>query len=236
MLGGGTSRPSSFLYRGEAKDLLKRTALSKLVMLVLPVLAACAPTDEGSPVAPTPESSAAAAAAKRGATPNHDAATAAGVNLRSPVYDIGDSVTIDIQPYLQQALPSVQVDGKVGRQWGTGTAILAALGAQGRLPPTVVVDLGTNGTVTADQFDSMMGVLGPQRHVVFVTVKVPRVWEDGDNGVLLEGVARYPNAVLADWHSLSQGHLEWFYRDGYHLTPWGSQLLAALIAAYVSIV
>lgn len=149
------------------------------------------------------------------------------------VYDVGDSVTLDVKPYLQQYVAGITVDGKVSRQWDTGVSIINGLRQTGRLPQTVVVDLGTNGTVTSTQFDAMMRAAAGASRVVFVTVKVPRSWESSDNAVIHAGVARYPNTALADWHGLSQGHPEWFYSDGYHLTPSGSKALASLIASVV---
>ncbi|HEY6377764.1 MAG TPA: hypothetical protein VI316_01140 [Candidatus Dormibacteraeota bacterium] len=148
-----------------------------------------------------------------------------------PVYAIGDSVMIDIQPALIHDVAGVTVDGKVSRQFATGVQIIAALRAAGRLPAVVVVELGTNGTVTPGLFDAMMAAAEGATTVVFCTVHVPRSWESADNATIRAGVARYPNARLADWFGLSQGHPEWFHPDGYHLNPTGARALAALVAA-----
>jgi hypothetical protein len=48
---------------------------------------------------------------------------------------------------------------------------------------------------------------------------------------LAEGVARYPNAVLVDWHAASIDHPDFFWGDGIHLRPEGAQAYAQLIAA-----
>jgi lysophospholipase L1-like esterase len=149
------------------------------------------------------------------------------------VYAIGDSVMIDIQPALSRDIAGVTVNGKVSRQFATGVQIIASLRAAGRLPPTVIVELGTNGTVTAPRFDAMMAAAQGAERVVFCTVHVPRSWEAGDNAVIRAGVARYSNTRLADWAALSQGHPEWFAPDGYHLTVTGARALAALIASVV---
>lgn len=148
-----------------------------------------------------------------------------------PAFAVGDSTMIDIQAYLGADIAGITVDGRVSRQFGVGVAIVAGLHAAGRLPPIVVVDLGTNGTVTNALFDAMMSAAQGARRVVFCTVHVPRTWESGDNAVIRAGVARYPNAALADWFSLSEGHPEWFAPDGYHIKAAGSKALAALIAA-----
>jgi hypothetical protein len=182
---------------------------------------------------PVPTSPPQTAAGIAPATPVPPAAPAPppGPVNAGPVYAIGDSVMIDIQPALVRDVAGVTVDGKVSRQFATGVQIIAALRAAGRLPPVVVVELGTNGTVTPGLFDAMMAAAQGATTVVFCTVHVPRSWESGDNATIRAGVARYPNARLADWFGLSQGHPEWFAPDGYHLNPTGARALAALVAA-----
>jgi lysophospholipase L1-like esterase len=150
------------------------------------------------------------------------------------VLAVGDSVTLDIAAALQRDVPGTTVDGKVGRQFGDGVVIVNQLRRAGRLPPTVVVALGTNGTVTTPQFDAMMQAAAGASRVVFVTVRVPRTWQDEVNSVLRAGVARYANTALADWYALSAGHAAWLAPDGYHLTPAGAAALAQLIASAIA--
>ena len=131
--------------------------------------------------------------------------------LPGSVTAVGDSIMLDIQPYLQADIPGVQVDGLVSRQF-------------------LVVELGTNGSVTSADIDAMMQAAAGVTRVVFVNVDVPRPWEAPDNATLAAGVARYPGvAVLADWYTLSSPHPEWFTSDQVHLNPAGAQALASLI-------
>jgi hypothetical protein len=140
---------------------------------------------------------------------------------------------LDIQSDLQADIPGVQVDGLVSRQFETGIGIVQADRAAGTLGNILVVELGTNGTVTSSDFDAMMQAASGVKRVVFVNVDVPRSWEAPDNAVLAAGVARYPGvAVLADWYALSSPHPEWFTPDQVHLQPAGAQALAALITRY----
>jgi hypothetical protein len=148
-----------------------------------------------------------------------------------PVTTVGDSIMLDIQPYLATDIPGAAIDGLVSRQFETGIAVVQADRAAGTLGHVLVVELGTNGTVTDSDFDAMMQAAAGVQRVVFVNVDVPRAWEAPDNAVLAAGVARYPGqAVLADWNSLSSGHPEWFTPDQVHLEPAGAQALANLIA------
>jgi hypothetical protein len=110
--------------------------------------------------------------------------------------------------------------------------VVQQLKATGQLGAIVVIDLGTNGPITATDFDAMMALLGGASRVVFVPAHVDKPWQNSVNGVLAAGVTRYPNAVIADWAGLSAAYPGWFYSDGTHLPiagP-GAQALAALIA------
>jgi hypothetical protein len=150
-----------------------------------------------------------------------------------PVSAVGDSIMLDIEPYLAADVPGARIDGLVSRQFTTGIGVVAADRADGTLGNVLVVELGTNGTVTGADVDEMMQAAAGVKRVVFVNVDVPRPWEAPDNAVLAAGVARYPGvAVLADWYSLSFGHPEWFTPDQVHLEPAGAQALAALVARY----
>ena len=137
----------------------------------------------------------------------------------------------DIQPDLEALVPGVRVDGLVSRQFETGIGIVQADAAAGTLGSVLVVELGTNGTVTPADVDAMVAAaIGVQR-IVFVNVCVPRPWAAPDNQVLADGVARHPGlAVLADWNALATPHPEWFTADQVHLDPAGAAALAGLIA------
>jgi len=146
---------------------------------------------------------------------------------------IGDSVMLSAASQLQQTIPGIRIDAAVGRQVSTSINILRGHRTAGRLGTVVVVHLGDNGTFTTKQFDEIMQVLAGVRRVVFVNVKVPRPWESSDNTVLADGVKRYPNAVLVDWHTASGNRPELLWIDGIHLRSEGAQVYANLIAAAI---
>ena len=146
---------------------------------------------------------------------------------------VGDSVMIDYEGALTQDIPGVRVTAAVSRWWTTGEAVLQRLESQDALGAVVIVGLGTNGPVSAAQFDSMMSVLSGASRVVFVNNRVDRTWQDSNNAVLAQGVARYPRAVLVNWYALAVQHPGWLYTTQTHLPidgP-GAQALAALVAA-----
>jgi peptidoglycan/LPS O-acetylase OafA/YrhL len=147
---------------------------------------------------------------------------------------IGDSVMLGAVGGLQTDIQGLTVvDAEVGLQVYAATDTLRYRRASGQLGDVVIVHLGNNGTFTRGQFDEIMRILSGVDRVIFVNVSVPRAWEEPNNEVIAEGVERYPNAVLVDWHSASADRAEIFYRDGYHLRPEGQRLYADLISSYL---
>lgn len=188
--------------------------------------------------APLPTGTASGGAVAASSTPSSSTSsattstTAPSAPPAGPVSAVGDSLMLDIAPYLQADLPGVRVDGMVSRQFETGIGVVGDDRAAGTLGRVVIIELGTNGTVTSGDVDAMMQAASGAARVVFVNVDVPRPWTAGDNAVLAAGVARYPGvAVLVDWFTLASAHPEWFTADQVHLQPAGAQAMAALIAA-----
>jgi peptidoglycan/LPS O-acetylase OafA/YrhL len=148
---------------------------------------------------------------------------------------IGDSVMLGAVGALQKDIHGLTVvDAEVGLQVYAATDTLRYRRASGQLGDVVIVHLGNNGTFTKRQVGEIMRILSGVDRVVFVNVAVPRAWQEPNNQVIAEGVERYPNTVLVDWHSVSADRPELFYRDGYHLRPKGQRIYADLISARLS--
>jgi len=137
---------------------------------------------------------------------------------------IGDSVMLDAQPALEADIKGIDVEAAVSRQWDTGIALAQQLKSEGRLGAIVVIDLGTNGPVSLQQFADLMSVLSGASRVVFVTVHLPSSysWATSVNATLEQGVARYPRARLADFNKLANQNPQWFYSDGVHMPIGGT--------------
>ena len=97
--------------------------------------------------------------------------------MAGSVTAVGDSIMIDMQPNLQADIPGIAVNGAVSRQFETGIGVVQADRAAGTLGSVLVVELGTNGTVTSSDIDAMMAAAAGVKRVVFVNVDVPRSWE-----------------------------------------------------------
>lgn len=154
-------------------------------------------------------------------------------SLSGPVTAIGDSVMAGAAGVLRQEISTLNIDAEIGMQTANAIDLLRARRDAGQLGQVVVVHIGSNGVFTSAQFDEMMQVLSGVPTVLFVNVKVPRPWEGPNNGVLVGGVSRYPNAKLLDWRGISIDRPDLFWDDGIHLRPEGQQLYADLIAGQV---
>ena len=144
------------------------------------------------------------------------------------VLGLGDSVMLGASAALQAAVPGMEVDAAVSRQFHEAPGIVYWRAQAGSLPGRVIVHLGTNGTVTAAACDSLLANLGARR-VIIVNLTVPRSWEAANNDTLAQCAARH-GATLVDWHSISAGRADLLAPDGYHLQPAGAREYAAAIA------
>ena len=146
---------------------------------------------------------------------------------------IGDSILLSAADDLSQLVSDITIDAAYGRQVRSAIEVIRARRAAGLLGEIVVIHIGSNGTFTEAEFEEMMALLKGVPRIVFINLKVPRVWQDSNNLVLAEGAARYPNVELIDWHGVSVNRSELFYEDGVHLRPEGSKVYAEMIAGYL---
>jgi hypothetical protein len=65
--------------------------------------------------------------------------------------------------------------------------------------------------------------------VIFLNVTVPRAWQEPNNAVLASTLAKYPNAILLDWHGASEANPALVYNDGIHLTSSGAAQYAGMV-------
>ncbi len=162
-------------------------------------------------------------------------ASSNAVSTINPVHDgkgitiIGDSILIDTKPYLEEMLPGITIDGKVGRQMYQAKDVVKTLKAKGKID-TLIVELGTNGPFTEDQLLSLLKSAEPVKHVILVNVRVPRPWESIVNETLSKVSSEYPHTTLVDWYKASYGHDSFFSPDAVHLEPSGAKYFASLIA------
>ena len=146
-----------------------------------------------------------------------------------PVSLVGDSVMVGAAPtVLEEFGDRAIIDAKVSRQAADITPVIERLKSEGQLGPTVVVQVGINGTVTEQNLRDIVGA-AEGRRVLIINARVPRSWEAGNNELVGELVPTLPNAGVIDWYDESDGHRDWFLDDGVHLTETGRKAYADLI-------
>jgi len=150
---------------------------------------------------------------------------------RTRVTGLGDSVLLEAKAELERRLPDASVNAEVARQFKELLAVARALRNGGELGQAVILQLGNNGPVTGSQFDDIMDVLRDVPRVVVINVKVPRPWEGPNNAMMAEGVRRWPNTVLVDWHRHGAANPQLFGDDGTHMGPTGVSVFVEMILA-----
>ncbi|MED3038887.1 acyltransferase family protein [Bacillus tropicus] len=147
---------------------------------------------------------------------------------------IGDSVMIDITPYLKNTFPDIRIDAQIGRQLSKAIPVVEQLKNEGNLGNYVIIGLGTNGAFTTEQLVSLIKLIGNERKIIFINTRVPRPWESIVNERLKVTVTKYPNVTLVDWYAASAGKKDYFAPDGVHLTNVGAEAYAVLVAKAVN--
>ncbi|OOL11159.1 acetyltransferase [Bacillus cereus] len=147
---------------------------------------------------------------------------------------IGDSVMIDITPYLKNTFPDIRIDAQIGRQLSKAIPVVEQLKNEGNLGNYVIIGLGTNGAFTTEQLVSLIKLIGNERKIIFINTRVPRPWESIVNERLKVTVTKYPNVTLVNWYAASAGKKDYFAPDGVHLTNVGAEAYAVLVAKAVN--
>ncbi|SHI22623.1 Peptidoglycan/LPS O-acetylase OafA/YrhL, contains acyltransferase and SGNH-hydrolase domains [Sporobacter termitidis DSM 10068] len=143
---------------------------------------------------------------------------------------IGDSIGIDVAPYLKKYYPNMIAEAKVGRQFYEAKKVITELIQNDQLAPTVIIELGSNGTVKESSLRDIIDLIGSDRKIVFVNTQVPKSWCTAVNSTLSKVSEEYANTVVADWYGASVNKSEYFYKDDVHPNKAGSLVLAKVIS------
>jgi peptidoglycan/LPS O-acetylase OafA/YrhL len=146
---------------------------------------------------------------------------------------IGDSVMLGAAHELAAQVPGIDLDAAVGRQVSQAIRLLEERKANGQLGDIVLLHLGNNGAFSAAQFDRIMEVVGTERRVVFLTLKVNRSWEAANNEVLRQGAERHRHAFLVDWRGALERYPQVLWNDGTHLRPERASFYVALLSRFL---
>lgn len=196
-----------------------------VLVLALAGIAVAAKAIKMPTTSPDPAPTAVATAADDPTTQPSPTSTQLGDS--EPTLVLGDSLALDVYPYLANLLPDRYVTyvAKVGR---STEQIAAALAEQTDFPNVVVVSAGTNDWASADfttSAENIMNMLGPHRCVVWMDVARPQRTDPNlglqepdtaINAALGVLAAEHSNIHVVLWSELAASHPEWFGADGIH--------------------
>ncbi|MBC1701007.1 acetyltransferase [Listeria welshimeri] len=140
---------------------------------------------------------------------------------------IGDSVMLDIEPYLREAVPHVTIDGLVGRQLKDAINTSSNYRKFNSSTSAVILELGTNGPFTDEQLNELLDQFN-KAHIYLVNTRVPRGWQEEVNNSIASADSR-SNVTVVDWYSLSSGQSQYFASDGVHLTKTGAKAYVSML-------
>jgi peptidoglycan/LPS O-acetylase OafA/YrhL len=140
----------------------------------------------------------------------------------------GDSVILGIKSKLASQEEIAVINARVGRQIQELIKAVEEDKPKAGSSP-VVLNVGNNNSVSREDMVKLMELLKNQPKIVVVNTSVPRTWREGNNKIISEVVANYPNATLVDWASIAENHPEFFAPDGVHLIEAGSDVYVASI-------
>ena len=143
---------------------------------------------------------------------------------------VGDSVVLGARSDIERGIRGAVVYAHIGWQIANVRKTLEHARSAGDLAAKVVVHIGTNGYFTEKQLRSLLQLLADRELVLLINSRVPRPWMAANNALLARVVPEYANVQLLDWHAVADGHPEWFFSDGVHLTPTGARAFVGLVA------
>jgi peptidoglycan/LPS O-acetylase OafA/YrhL len=160
--------------------------------------------------------------------PTTPAPTTLPVELRPPVA-FGESVMLSALRSLSDAGITVKAAEAI-----QASDILEMIGnakAANELGNIVIVQVGTNGTVTQAELDAIMTQLAQTPLAIFLTVHADRSWIAGNNELIRALPAKYPNVKIVDWDEMVTTDPSILASDQIHVDD-RRKYAAAIVAAY----
>jgi peptidoglycan/LPS O-acetylase OafA/YrhL len=151
------------------------------------------------------------------------------------VFLLGDSVMVGATPELLKRLPKLSIDSQVGRQLSKGIQILTERKNNGVLSDTVIIHLGNNSPINANQMTALVNLLSDTKKIILINLKLPRNYESANNRLFSDMANKNKNVTVIDWRENSMNAKNIFGKDGIHLTANGAKLYAGLISEVLAV-
>ena len=132
--------------------------------------------------------------------------------LAPPTDDIAVTTVVRAEPVRMLAIGESVMAGAATALTGAGVVVDAAesRGPNGVLDvvwthlaerdvQALVIQVGTNGTVSPEQYSAIAAAARDVPRVFFMTVKAPKEWIAGNNASIRALPAMFPNVAIIDW-------------------------------------
>ncbi len=146
---------------------------------------------------------------------------------------IGDSVSLMAKDEFKNVFPGGQLDSAINRRIDQAISIFDYYKRYNLVGSVVVFAVGTNGTITQEQFDNAMQHVGSDIRVFWVNTSHPGDWQNPTNDLIASSVERYDNAYLIDWLSFSSTRDYLFEQDFTHIKYSSAPEYVALVKSSI---
>lgn len=153
---------------------------------------------------------------------------------RLKVTVVGDSVMADASKNLQEVMPSAYVDAQVGRQGAQTPGIIRQLKRDEHLSKIVVLNLGTNGMMSAATVNQILAAIGPDHQIYWVNSHIPtKDWQGAVNRLIGKVARQRKDVYLVNWYKFSRNQHNWFASDDVHMNDKGNVQFTRLIVTTI---
>lgn len=141
---------------------------------------------------------------------------------------IGDSVLINVDPFIREFNPNLYLDAEVGRQMTDGPNVLQDIKNKNGLGNIILVSLGSNGTLSEQNMLDILNI-SEGRKVFFVNTVNSQSWEGSINAKIKKFCDENQNAYMVDWYKFAKEKANLFAKDMVHPEVEGSKAYRNLI-------
>ena len=143
-----------------------------------------------------------------------------------PIVGIGDSVLLGTVPYLSKKFPNGYFEGRTSSTCYEAGAILKRLKKNNQLGNPIIFNYGANGDCSNACKDTIMEIIGDRKLFWVNTTNTRQIYF---NEKIVNYAKDHPNIRVIDWYTVSNGHPEYFYKDGIHMRSTGMEPFINLI-------
>ena len=132
-----------------------------------------------------------------------------------PHFAVGESVMLGAKSDLDAR--GIQTIAAEAADWKLVLGELQQAKSEFHITDGIVLQLGTDGTVSRRQYDAVLTEVSDLPRVVVMTVKADRPWIQANNEIIRSLPLTHPNVVVLDWEARAAEVADHLASDGIHL-------------------